>query len=106
MLPTDKLLKINNLSICFGEKKVLKNVNLEISPNQILGIVGESGSGKSLTSLAIMGLLPKEAVISGEIIFENRNLLTASPLEIQKVRGKSISMIFQEPMSSLNPSMT
>lgn len=106
MYQSYNFLKINNLTVCFGEKKVINSINFDVLPNQIVGIVGESGSGKSLTSLAIMGLLAKNATISGEIIFEGKDLLKASTLEKQQLRGKYISMIFQEPMSSLNPSAT
>lgn len=75
--------------------------------NQILGIVGESGSGKSVSSLAILGLLPeKQTKITGEILFENKNLLLLNNKQFQHIRGNQISIIFQEPMSSLNPSLT
>jgi|SRR5690625_16710 len=104
------LLKINRLEVGFKEKKsfrtILHDINFNLYTNEILGIVGESGSGKSLSSLAILGLLPKNAAISsGEIIFENKNLLALSDKQLRNIRGKKISMIFQEPMSSLNPSM-
>src|SRR5690625_2478928 len=104
------LLKINRLEVGFKEKKyfrtILHDINFNLYTNEILGIVGESGSGKSLSSLAILGLLPKNAAISsGEIIFENKNLLALSDKQLRNIRGKKISMIFQEPMSSLHPSM-
>ncbi|RZW56413.1 MAG: ABC transporter ATP-binding protein [Flavobacteriaceae bacterium] len=90
------------------EKEVIHNINFELNTNEILGIVGESGSGKSVSSLAIMDLLPKKIskITSGEILFENANLLDVQASDIQKIRGNDIAMIFQEPMSSLNPSMT
>ncbi|PZD77429.1 ABC transporter ATP-binding protein [Mesonia sp. K7] len=111
MIKTKNIIKINHLSIAFPEGKltreVLKNITFEIYPNEILGVVGESGSGKSLTSLSILQLLPKNAIInSGEIIFENQDLLQLPSKEMHPIRGNEISMIFQEPMSSLNPSMT
>ncbi len=106
MYQNNKLLKISNLSISFGTKKIINSINFEIAPNQIMGVVGESGSGKSLASLAIIGLLPNKTTVSGEIIFEGKDLLKASAFERQQLRGKDISMIFQEPMSSLNPSTT
>ena len=103
------LLEINNLSISFGDsnkqKKVLNNVSFHLSKNEILGVVGESGSGKSLTSLAIMGLLPENCDIDGEIIYNSNNLLEIKESVFQKIRGASIAMVFQEPMSALNPSM-
>ena len=85
---------------------MVKNSNFKIKPNSILGLVGESGSGKSITSLAILGLLPKSAKVSGEILFNDKNLVNLSEKEFQQIRGKSIAMIFQEPMSSLNPTLT
>lgn len=103
------LLEINNLSISFGgsnkQKKVLNKVSFHLSKNEILGVVGESGSGKSLTSLAIMGLLPENCDIDGEIIYNSNNLLEIKESVFQKIRGASIAMVFQEPMSALNPSM-
>lgn len=110
----DLLLKISNLTIEFktenGLQTGVRNFNLQLKKSDILGIVGESGSGKSVSSLAIMGLLPLPPGIirSGEIIFQKRNgvcvdLLTLSKEEMRKLRGNEIAMIFQEPMTSLNP---
>ena len=106
----NSILEISNLSIAFGNKKtskeVVHNVSFSISENEILGIVGESGSGKSVTSLAIMGLLPeKTSQIKGEVIFEGKDLLKEKSETLRKLRGKDIAMIFQEPMSALNPSI-
>jgi len=105
------LLSVKNLNICFGEKTVLKDFSYELKRGQVLGIVGESGSGKTLSSLALLKLLPKNAhVESGESIFFDSltesyvDLLSLKESEIRKYRGRHISMIFQEPMSSLNPS--
>ena len=105
------LLSITGLSISFrsenGLSQVVNAINYRVNKNEILGIVGESGSGKSVSSLAILGLLPKKTskITEGKIVFDGKNLLTLSETEYQKIRGKQISMIFQEPMSSLNPSM-
>ncbi len=104
------LLSVKNLSISFGSKKNFKEViypvSFSLAKNKILGIVGESGSGKSVTSLAIMGLLPKKKTqITGEILFEETNLLHLNETSFRKYRGNKIAMIFQEPMSALNPSM-
>ncbi|GGD79697.1 ABC transporter ATP-binding protein [Planktosalinus lacus] len=105
------MLKVTNLSLSFFSKKketkVLNSVSFYLGKNEILGIVGESGSGKSVTTLAIMGLLPKKIskITSGEILFENKPLQNLSEKEFQNIRGNNISMIFQEPMSALNPSM-
>lgn len=107
-----KLLDVKNLSVAFisdgMEKEVISNISFQLYPNEILGIVGESGSGKSVSSLAIMGLLPKEIskVKNGSILFIDQYLNDIDPKSFQQIRGKEISMIFQEPMSSLNPSMT
>lgn len=99
------MLNINNLSISFNNQKVIHHISFDVFKNEILGIVGESGSGKSISSLAILGLLPKSANIDGEIIFDNNSLLSYNEKELQKIRGKKIGMIFQEPMSSLNPTL-
>lgn len=105
------LLAIENIQIAFKSDRqwntIIKDSSFHISNNEILGIVGESGSGKSVTSLAIMGLLPKEisSIRNGNIRFEGKEIQNFSEIEFRQLRGKQISMIFQEPMSSLNPSM-
>ena len=86
--------------------EVLKNVSFQLERNQILGVVGESGSGKSLASLSLIGLLPENAVTKGEILFQGIDLLKLKQKNLRKIRGNKIGMIFQEPMSSLNPTMT
>ncbi|MAM28112.1 MAG: ABC transporter ATP-binding protein [Flavobacteriaceae bacterium] len=106
----DFLLEIKDLCISFGTRKnaveVIHSISLTISPNEIVGIVGESGSGKSVTSLALMGLLPKKSsTISGTITFEGKEITNLSEKEFRALRGNDISMIFQEPMSALNPSL-
>lgn len=104
------MLKVKNLTVEFShegeQNKVVKEVSFQLDKNQILGIVGESGSGKSITSLAIMGLLPKNSNYEGEILFNGIDILTLPQKELQKIRGAKIGMIFQEPMSSLNPTLT
>lgn len=106
------LLQVKNLRISFFSKgiktEVIDNISFSIKTNEILGIVGESGSGKSVSSLAIMGLLPKgiSEITQGSIKFEDKDLLNISEKEFKAIRGNQIAMIFQEPMSSLNPSMT
>lgn len=89
-------------------KTIINNISYHINTNEIVGVVGESGSGKSVSSLAILGLLSKAIfkITSGRIIFENKDLTTLSNKNLQTIRGAKIGMIFQEPMSSLNPSMT
>ncbi|SMC81614.1 ABC transporter ATP-binding protein [Moheibacter sediminis] len=104
-------LEIRNLSLSFGENEILKNVSFSVGKGKILGVVGESGSGKSITSLSIMGLLNKNAKVSAEsqILFhsesETIDLLKLNSEEKRKFRGNEIGMIFQEPMTSLNPSI-
>ncbi len=104
------LLQIKNLSLSFhtenGKNRVLDEISFSLEKNEVLGIVGESGSGKSVTALSILGLLGKTGKLeSGEINFQGQNLFSLSEKNLQQIRGKEISMIFQEPMSSLNPSM-
>lgn len=103
-----QLLEINNLNVTFLNGKqssqVISNLSLHVGPNESLGIVGESGSGKSVTSLATMRLLPTHSArVSGEIIFKGEDLLRITEEEMQSIRGNRIAMIFQEPMTSLNP---
>lgn len=108
---TKALLTVNDLSVSFGKKgvatEVIHGVSFSVPPNSIVGIVGESGSGKSVTALAIMGLLPnRSSFIEGEILFESKNLIGEKVKAMQLLRGNEIAMIFQEPMSALNPSLT
>ena len=102
------VLEINHLNIEFHDHErpetVVEDVSLKIKKGEILGIVGESGSGKTMTALAIAGLLSRKDIEkSGEIIFEGKNLLTCDRKELREVQGDDIAMIFQEPMTSLNP---
>jgi len=104
------LLKISNLSINFQVRKkefsAVKNLNLSINENQIVGLVGESGSGKSVTAMSIMRLLPEPKATYAEessIVFDGEEILSADKASLRKIRGNKISMIFQEPMTSLNP---
>ncbi len=104
----DNLLEIKNLCVEFkngsGGIKVISDLNLSVGKNETLGIVGESGSGKSVTSLSIMRLHnPKSTMVRGEIDLDGTDLLSLSEKEMQQVRGNKIAMIFQEPMTSLNP---
>ena len=103
---SDAILEIKNLTIAFGENEVVKNLSCTLQKGKTLAIVGESGSGKSVTSLALMGLLPKNADITAEgMDFNGADLLNATEGDFRKLRGKDVSMIFQEPMTSLNPAM-
>ena len=104
------LLKVKGLDISFGSinnpAKVVSCLNFEIEEAEVFGLVGESGCGKSLTALSIMGILPQNAFAQGEIIFKGNNLLTLDQESMRRLRGKEISMVFQEPMTSLNPVLT
>lgn len=105
------IISVKQLHISFRNKETLNQVVSDISfsvcPNKITGIVGESGSGKSVTSMAMMGLLPEKNVkITGDILYNNVSIITLNNKERRKIIGKEISMIFQEPMTSLNPSLT
>src|SRR5690554_2595294 len=105
------VLSVNNLTISVngktGYQPIVHQCSFDLHENEILGIVGESGSGKSVTSLAIMGLLPKGTLdcTEGSIHYAGQEITRLPNKEWEKIRGKEISMIFQEPMSSLNPSM-
>ena len=101
------LLTLNKLGITVGENELLKDISFDVFSNEIVAIVGESGSGKSLTALSIAGLLPetKLNINSEQLLFNNESLKGLSESEWQKIRGNKIGMIFQEPQSSLNPSM-
>ncbi|MDC0188316.1 ABC transporter ATP-binding protein [bacterium] len=105
---TDPLLSIKNLTVVFktrlGEVPVIDDVSFSIAPGEILGIVGESGCGKTMTSLAIMRLMPEQGkVTSGSIKLSGEDLVVASEARMRGLRGNEISMVFQEPMTSLNP---
>ncbi len=104
------LLDINNLSVSTTEKEnvqnLIKRISFKVKRNEIVGLIGESGSGKSLTSLCILGLLEKNKFnISGQVLFNGKNILSLDENEMMKIRGSKISMIFQEPMTALNPTM-
>ena len=99
----ESLLSIRNLRVTFGESSVVGGVNLEVGKGECLALVGESGSGKSVSAHAVLGLLPKKAQVSGEIHFGGLDLLRVSPAIMRTIRGNRIAMVFQEPMTSLNP---
>ncbi|MDP2426163.1 MAG: ABC transporter ATP-binding protein, partial [bacterium] len=103
-----KLLEVKNLHTTFfthiGEVKAVRGISFDLDEGDILGIVGESGSGKSVTSLSIMGLVDEPGkIVEGEILFQGVNLAKLSQKELNEYRGKDIAMIFQDPMTSLNP---
>lgn len=106
------LLEVKDLQVSFdthaGEVQAVRGVTFDLKKGETLAIVGESGSGKSVTSKALMGLIPNPPgrIKNGEIVFEGRDLTKLTEKEMQQVRGKDIAMIFQDPMTSLNPTMT
>jgi peptide/nickel transport system ATP-binding protein len=104
----DALLSVRGLTISFqtdnGEVPVTRNIGFSVAPGERLGVVGESGCGKSVTGLSLLRLLPASSSrVSGEVIFEGRNLLTLPERQMRRIRGREIAMIFQEPMSALDP---
>ena len=104
------MLEVRDLSIEFHDReareKVVRHVSFSMEPGEILGIVGESGSGKTMTALTVAGLLKSHADIrNGEIWMDGRDLLKIGEKEWRQIKGKEISMIFQEPMTALNPTM-
>ncbi|GGM24916.1 ABC transporter ATP-binding protein [Paraliobacillus quinghaiensis] len=107
----DKILEVKDLKVTFdtygGSVQAVRGINFDLHKGETLAIVGESGSGKSVTTKALMGLIPKPAgkIPSGEIMFEGKDIAKMKDKDMQKIRGRDISMIFQDPMTSLNPTM-
>ena len=105
----EPVLEVKGLSIAFpaqhGDVDIVDNVSFSVRPGETMGLVGESGCGKSITSMAVMGLLPPTARITGEIAFKGRDILAMTPAEHNALRGHEMSMIYQDALSSLNPSM-
>ena len=105
-IENNPLVVVENASLFIGNQQILKNLSFKIGNKEIVAIVGESGSGKSMTALCLMGLQPKKAIVeASQISFDSQDLLTLNLQDWQKSRGNTIGMIFQEPQSSLNPSM-
>src|ERR671914_43812 len=106
------LLEVEDLHVHFvttrGVVRAVEGISYTVKPGEVVALVGESGCGKSVSSLAIMRLLAKPAgrIVAGRILFQGRNLLELSDDEMREIRGRDISMIFQEPMTSLNPVLT
>ncbi|RWB06760.1 MAG: ABC transporter ATP-binding protein [Mesorhizobium sp.] len=100
------LLDIENLSLTIGDTQILKSMELSVAPGEVMGLVGESGSGKSMTALTVMQLLPHAARATGRVTFDGIDILTASEDQMCALRGDDIGMVFQEPMTALNPVKT
>ncbi len=107
MSATPALLNVDNLRVSLqtanGRAYALRGISFQMDAGQTLGLIGESGCGKSLTALAIMGLLPERSITTGSISFKGSELINAADAELRKIRGARIAMIFQEPMTALNP---
>ena len=104
-MASDYLLHVESLSVSFGAKEVVRGVGFDIAPGEKLALVGESGSGKTITALSLLRLAG-EAQISGQALLRGRDLLSLSEREMRGIRGGEIAMVFQEPMTALNPLMT
>lgn len=100
-----KGLKVDNLQVSFRDRQAVKGISFEIPPGARVGLIGESGSGKSVTALSLMGLLDEGARVSGSIRFDGEELLSLTDRQLAQLRGEKIGMIFQEPMTALDPTM-
>jgi len=104
---TEPVLSVRDLHVSFptedGLVQAVRGISFDIAQHELMGIVGESGSGKSVTFLAVMGLLPKRAIVSGSIKVAGEELVGRPDKEVRKVRGKKVAMIFQDPLTALNP---
>lgn len=99
------LLELRNLGIAFGGQAVVHGIDLRIQAGERVALVGESGSGKSVTALSVLRLL-ESAQLSGQVLWQGQDLLAKTNADMQRIRGDEIAMIFQEPMTALNPLMT
>src|SRR5438105_5096453 len=111
MSGAEPLLSVENLRVQFwtsrGTVYAVNGISFSVAPGETLGIVGESGCGKSVTALALLGILPRAGrVAAGTARFEDRDLLRLSDRELRRIRGREIAMVFQDPMTSLNPVLT
>ncbi|HVK81818.1 MAG TPA: ABC transporter ATP-binding protein, partial [Verrucomicrobiae bacterium] len=100
------LLSVQNLSLAFGAKQVVRDLSINVAAGEIVALVGESGSGKSLTLLSVMGLLPRNATLTGRIALGDQALAGANERTLRQMRGRDIGMVFQEPATALNPVRT
>jgi peptide/nickel transport system ATP-binding protein len=111
--PTDpdaEILRVEDLTVRFptddGMVNAVRGVSYSLRPREVLGIVGESGSGKSVSSMAVMGLLPRTAKVEGKVLFRGDDVLTMRKEQQRGLRGRKIGMIFQDPMTAMNPVLT
>jgi oligopeptide/dipeptide ABC transporter ATP-binding protein len=106
----EPVLSIKDLTVEFetedGVVKAVTDVSYDLYPGEVLGVVGESGSGKSVSVMSVLGLIPSARIVKGEAVYKGRNLLTLPQRELRKIRGGEMAMIFQDPMTSLNPVLT
>jgi peptide/nickel transport system ATP-binding protein len=100
------MIRVEDLSLTIGEASILRHVSFDIAPGKVTALVGESGSGKSMTAFTVMGLQPRSAEVTGRVMLDDRNLLDAGEKQLNRIRGNRIGMIFQEPMTALNPVKT
>uniref|UniRef100_UPI0025FDC720 ABC transporter ATP-binding protein n=1 Tax=uncultured Microbacterium sp. TaxID=191216 RepID=UPI0025FDC720 len=105
------LLSVRDLSVTFPQRdgadvRAVRGISYDVHEGEFLGIVGESGSGKSVSSLAVMGLLPSTARVEGDIVYDGRSLLTMNDARLSKIRGAELAMVFQDPLSALTPVYT
>jgi len=100
------LLTVHNLTLRIGDVEILRDIDLTLEPGKVLGIIGESGSGKSMTALAIMQLAPASTIFGGSILLDGQQIIDKPEREMCQVRGRDVGMVFQEPMTALNPLMT
>ena len=110
MLPAEPLLRVRDLTVTFetarGALRAADGVDFDVRPGEIMGLVGESGSGKSVTLRAVARILHANAHVRGRVSWRGEDLMSASPARLEAVRGAEIAMIFQEPMTALNPVLT
>ena len=100
------LLSIEKLTVDIGGTPILRGIDLSIEAGEVVGLVGESGSGKSMTALTVMRLLPESARAGGRVVFDGKDILSATEDQMCSLRGDDIGMVFQEPMTALNPVKT
>ena len=105
LMPTNDIVLSTKVSVQYGSKCVLRNVELQVPRGEVLGLVGQSGSGKSTLAMAILGLLGKRAQVAGSIQFEHSDLLTLRERELREMRGRELALVLQSPLSALNPAL-